>query len=707
MKTSKDIRFRVYITFIVMCVFALSIFFKAAKIQYVEGKELLAQADSIGTKIDIIQPERGNIYSEDGSLLSTSIPQFDLRVDLQAIPKDTFNKYIETLSKGLSTIFPENNWTEYKNILTTEFHKKNRYFLLKRKATYDQLLAIKALQPFSKNQNKGGLIVESNTKRINPYGLLANRVIGIWRKNGGNVGIEGRYDSLLTGKPGQRMVRRLAGGVWMPVENNEVEPENGADVVTTIDLQIQDVAENSLYTQVEKEQAEFGTCIVMEVKTGKIKAMANLGRQLDGTYAEDDNYALRLLEPGSTFKLVSLISLMKDKLINIEDKVNCQGGTAKFGPYTIRDSHAGLGLLSVKDAFAHSSNVAFAKLIYENYKERIGSYWTNLHDLGLDQSTGINLMKEPKSYFKRDSATKGRYSLAYMGMGYSVMITPLHTCMVYNSIANGGKLMQPYIVESVREYGKDILTFSPKVLKSDMLDSLSVEKIKETMNAVVENGTGKALKNPFYTICGKTGTAQVADVVDRVKQDGTHYKEKIRYTDRMYHGSFVGFFPKENPQYTICVVLRTKKGSNNYYGGQIALPVFKEVANRLYAINMHNVNSIAQQDKIGNTLPLKKMSENNYGKIFNSFKSSSNDIVGNILVSNNKDSNGSNIKQTLELKTMKTVPNVSGMGLKEAIYLLEKSGLKVSSIGKGKVISQSIEPGTSIQKGNKIILQLS
>ncbi|HMT37041.1 MAG TPA: penicillin-binding transpeptidase domain-containing protein, partial [Chitinophagaceae bacterium] len=343
----------------------------------------------------------------------------------------------------------------------------------------------------------------------------------------------------------------------------------------------------------EKEEAVFGTCIVMEVKTGKIKAMANLGRLSDGTYGEDFNYALKKIEPGSTFKLVSLISLMRDHLVTIDDKVNCQGGSAKFGPYTIRDSHAGLGWLTIKDAFAHSSNVAFAKLIHENYKDKIGTYWSNLHALGLDMITGLNISDEPRPYFKRDSVEKGRYSLAYMGMGYSVMITPLHTCMVYNSIANNGKLMKPYLVNSVKEYGNNVMSFEPVILKDSLLDANAIEKIKETMNEVIESGTGKSLKNPYYTICGKTGTAQVADVIEKIGPNGEIIKEKIRYTDRMYHGSFVGFFPKEDPQYTICVVLRTKKGSNNYYGGQIALPVFKEVANRLYAMNMHKVNSVA------------------------------------------------------------------------------------------------------------------
>lgn len=694
MNTSKDIRFRVYITFLAMCLFGVMIVYKGGIIYFKEGKELKSLADSLHTKIEVIQPERGNIYSEDGSLLSSSIPEFNLRIDMKAIPKDTFNKYLEPLSKQLSATLRDNTWTEYKEILSKEYQQGNRYFLLKKKASYEQYLTVKKFQPFCKGQNKGGFIAEANTKRINPFGLLANRVVGLYRKNAQNVGIESKYDKWLCGSQGQHIVRKIAGGTWMPIDGSEIDPENGNDVLTTLDVNIQDVAENALLKQVEKEQATFGTCIVMEVKTGKIKALANLGRRPDGSYGEDYNYAFRCLEPGSTFKLVSLISLFRDKCISINDKIDCQGGAWKVGPYTIHDSHAGLGVLSIKDAFAHSSNVAFAKLIYNNYKDKIGSYWSNLHTLRLDMKTGLDLEGEGRSHYKMDSATKGKYSLAFMGTGYSVMITPLHTCMVYNTIANGGKMMKPYLVNSIREYGKDIVTFKPMVVQDAIVDSNSLEQIKSAMNEVVESGTGKELKNPYYTICGKTGTAQVAD-------------KGIRYTDRVYHGSFVGFFPKDDPQYTICVVLRTRKGSSNYYGGLIALPVFKEVANRLFAIKMHDKNSVANKPKVNVPLPSKSMKADVYNEIASKLSIArkvpnspswlqhiSTDSLGNLTYSP--------IPQYTN-----QVPDVNGMGLKDAIYQLEKAGLKVIPQGKGKVVAQSIAPGTNYSKGQRITIQLS
>lgn len=694
MKISKDIRFRVYITFLAMCLFGVAILYKGATIQINEGAELKSMADSLHTKIDVIQPERGSIFSEDGSLLATSVPQFDLRLDLKAIKKDTFNKYIEPLSKELANILKDHTWMEYKEILSREHVKGNRYFLLKKKASYEQYMVVRKLQPFAKGQNKGGFIAESNTKRINPYGLLANRVIGLWRKNAENVGIEREFDKYLQGTQGQRIVRCIAGGTWVPLDGSEIDPENGKDVITTLDVNIQDVAENALKKTLEKEEAAFGTCIVMEVKTGKIKAIANLGRQTDGSYYEDFNYALAKLEPGSTFKLVSLISLFRDKLIKINNPVNCQGGVARIGPYTINDSHHGMGVLSIKDAFAQSSNVAFAKLIYENYRDRIGSYWSNLHALGLDQLTGLGLTGEKLPHFKKDTSKNGRYSLAFMGMGYSVMITPLHTCMVYNTIANNGTMMKPYLVNSVREYGKDIIKYEPQVASANILDSASVEAIKSAMFEVVESGTGKALKNPYYTICGKTGTAQVAD-------------KGIKYGDRVYHGSFAGFFPKDDPKYTICVVVRTKKGSSNYYGGQIALPVFKEVANRLYALSMHENHSMETVQTETKPLAPMNLSTNDYNYL--AAKLGMQKQIGggtDWLNMNSTDSLGNTMVVAIAQLNGK-VPNVSGMGLRDAIFLLEKAGLKVIVMGRGKVTQQSIAPGSDYNKGQKITIQLS
>jgi cell division protein FtsI (penicillin-binding protein 3) len=708
---NKEIRFRVYITFLAMLVVGGAIVYKAARIQVREGKELIAHADSMHTKLQTIDPERGNIYSEDGSLLASTVPQFDIHIDFSAIPNDTFQKYQVAMAKSITRILnDERTATDFLRTLQSAQAgpKPNRYFLLKKKANYEQYMALRAIQPFCQGQNKGGFIVDVNNKRINPYGLLANRVVGIWRKNGKTAGLEREYDSDLSGTQGQRVLRCIAGGVWMPIDGSEIDPKNGNDVHTTLDVNIQDVAENALLEQVRKEKAEFGTCIVMEVKTGKIKAMANLGRQANDTaYLEDFNYALKLMEPGSTFKLVSLISLFKDKKISINDMIDCHGGSFRFGPYTIRDSHHGLGRLTIKEAFAQSSNVAFARLIYENYNNNMGAYWRNLSMLGLDKKTGIGLMGEPKARFTKDSVSKGHYQLAYQGMGYHTMITPLHTCMIYNAIANQGKMMKPYLVNKVVAYGNDVLVQRPEVASNFELDSQAVAQIKSAMLEVVESGTGKALKNPYYTICGKTGTAQVADVRFYKGADGKEYKEKIHYSDRMYHGSFVGFFPNENPEYTICVVLRTRKGSSNYYGGQIALPVFKEVANRLYAIKMHPKESLADRPKRSDSMQTNTVRGTDYNTLCGIMPLKKTTFMPSDWLAQSLDSAGrtQSVKRGLMLAGM--VPNVSGMGLRDALFVLEKAGFKVNAQGKGRVIHQSIAPGKFYGRGEKIVIQLS
>ena len=708
---NKEIRFRVYITFLAMLVVGGAIVYKAARIQVREGKELIAHADSMHTKLQTIDPERGNIYSEDGSLLASTVPQFDIHIDFSAIPNDTFLKYQVDMAKAITTILNEEGTaSDYLRTLKDEQSgpKPNRYFLLKKKATYEQYMALRTIQPFCQGQNKGGFIVEVNNKRINPYGLLANRVVGIWRKNGKTAGLEREYDPYLSGTQGQRVLRCIAGGVWMPVDGSEIDPKNGNDVHTTLDVNIQDVAENALLEQVRKEKAEFGTCIVMEVKTGKIKAMANLGRQANDTnYVEDFNYALKLMEPGSTFKLVSLISLFKDKKISINDMIDCHGGSFRFGPYTIRDSHHGLGRLTIKEAFAQSSNVAFARLIYENYNNNMGAYWRNLSMLGLDKKTGIGLMGEPKARFTKDSVSKGHYQLAYQGMGYHTMITPLHTCMIYNAIANQGKMMKPYLVNKVVAYGNDVLVQGPEVASNFELDSQAVAQIKSAMLEVVESGTGKALKNPYYTICGKTGTAQVADVRFYKGADGKEYKEKINYSDRMYHGSFVGFFPNENPEYTICVVLRTRKGSSNYYGGQIALPVFKEVANRLYAIKMHPKESLADRPKRSDSMQTNTVRGTDYNTLCGVMPLKKAVVSPTDWLAQSLDSVGRPQSVKRGLPTSGMVPNVSGMGLRDALFVLEKAGFKVNAQGKGRVIHQSIAPGKLYGRGEKIVIQLS
>lgn len=691
----KDIRFRVYIAFTGICLLGLAILFKAFLIQLKEGPELRQLAKEMHTRSATLPAERGNIYTEDGALLCSTIPQFDVHVDFSVIKPDTFKRYLDTLATGLSSLFKDATVATYKQLLTAEFTKQSRYWSLKNKVPYYEYQVLRSFPVFNKGARRGGLIVDPNIKRINPYGMLAYRTIGLWRENSQIIGLEAAYDSVLKGMSGSRVEQKATGGVWLPVEGSEVDPRNGMDLVTTIDIGIQDVAEHALKSVLEQYKCMYGTCIVMEVKTGKIKALANLGRQKDGSYWEDFNYAMMPTEPGSTFKLVTLMSLLNDGYININQSVDCQGGVAHFGNLTLHDSHLGLGVMSIKDAFAHSSNVAMAKLGNQYYGSNPQKYIDHLYKLHLNERTHIDLLGERKPVVKTpNSSGWSSTSIPWMSYGYEIQITPLHTCMVYNSVANGGKMMKPYLISAIREYGKDVKVFNPQVVVDKVADSSAIAQLRACMEEVVLSGTAKHIKSPFYAIAGKTGTAQVAD-------------KGIRYTDGVYQGSFVGYFPADRPQYTIAVVVRTSPGSSAYYGGTIAAPVFRMIADRVFA---NSKGWDGPLDSIAKTGDKKLVAQQTTGRKYNTLLKYAGVKVdvpaGNELMQLTADSNK---KITIESAKVYEgyVPDVSGLGLKDAVYLLEKEGMQVQVKGKGKVQLQSVAPGSRIYKGQKIILQLS
>ncbi len=695
MSADKVIRLRVYLCFMGMCLFALAILVKGSFVIFKEGPQLKAYADSLYTDVQVLQPERGNIYTEDGSLLSSSIPEFDIRLDLVTLPKDTFKKYINPLSSSLAEILYDKgkSATDYKLTLKKQQKKGNRYYLLARKVSYSQYLKIKKLQPFIKGANRGGFMTESHIKRSNPFGILANRTVGIWRENAQKVGLEDAFNTELKGEEGRRIVRKIAGGAYMPIDGSEVEPVNGKDVVTTLDMNIQDVAENALMKQLKIDNATYGTCVVMETKTGKIKALANLGRQKDGSYYEDKNYALVGIEPGSTCKVISLISLLNDKKTEIDKSINCSNTASyRIGKRRITDSHP-VGTVSVKKALAQSSNIGFFKMIYHNYKNDKNAYINNLKKLNLHLPTGIEINGESKTNLNETRVHDEEYLIGSMGYGYGMKLTPMHLCMVYNAIANNGKMMKPYLVNAVKEYGQTIQKFEPVVLNEKAVIPSAVEDIKDAMHEVVQSGTGKKLRNPYYNICGKTGTAR-------------HAEGKKGYNG-LYHASFIGFFPKEDPQYTIAVVVRTSRNSKNYYGGLLALPVFQEVANRLYATHVVTPKTYVNTDSLHRTPELKKLHATQFSTIASALgMETRNKVVTGWLQSAKESEDKKWDTQGVQFGN-KDVPNVKGMGLRNAMTVLESRGLRVIPVGKGKVARQSVEPGVTIKKGQTITIHLS
>ncbi|OSZ79365.1 hypothetical protein CAP35_14225 [Chitinophagaceae bacterium IBVUCB1] len=695
MTVKQDIRFRVYVAFSCICLLGLAIVLKVAYIQVNEGPELRKLAKSMHTRNTTLPAERGNIYTEQGALLCSTIPQFDVHVDFSVIKADTFYKHVDALAEGMAVLFKDKTAEAYKKALTEAYKKQSRYWLLKKNLPYYDYQALRSLPIFNKGKRRGGFIEDPNIKRINPYGMLAYRTIGLWRENSQTVGMERTYDSVLRGENGTRIERKETGGVWMPLEGSEVEPQNGKDLVTTLDIGVQEVAEHSLKSVLEQYECAYGTCVVMEVQTGKIRALVNLGRQKDGTYWEDLNYAMMPTEPGSTFKLMTLLALLSDKYVTIDSVVDCQGGVAHFSNLTVKDSHLGLHRLSIKNAFAQSSNVAMAKLGYQYYQSNPKKYLGHLHKLHLDTKTGIDLTGERSPRVKRPGQSDwSATTLPWMAYGYEIMITPLHTCMVYNAVANGGKLMRPYLISEVREYGKTIRKYEPTVLEEQVADTSAIRQLQDCMKEVALTGTAKHIRSPFYSIAGKTGTAQVAD-------------KGIQYSDGVYQGSFVGYFPAERPKYTIAVVIRTKPRSGAYYGGTIAAPVFRMIADKVFAASKGWTGPLDSIAKHGD----KKLIANNasaasYDVLLRRMGSKAPEMPNNVIIKAATDSNKKMVVQPAKIYAGQ-VPDVSGLGLKDAVYLLEKQGMKVVVRGRGRVYAQSVPAGTRINKGQNIVLQLS
>lgn len=675
-----------------MFFFAIAIVLRILWIQYVEGSELRALSERTHTKTEILPANRGDIISEDGQLLSSTKPEFEIRIDFKSINPDTFHAYVEELADSLASLWPAKSSRVYATELRNGFKQGKRYYLLAKGVQYYEFQRLRAFPIFEKGPRRGGFIAEHKPKRVNPYHILAYRTIGLWREHAASVGLESAYDTALAGREGSRVVRKTSGNVWMPVPDSEYEPVDGRDIVTTIDIGIQEVAENALMETLKEHNCQWGTVIVMEVATGKIKALANLGKQKDGSYWEDKNYALEKSEPGSTFKLMSLYALLEEGYVTIHDVTNAYGGIKYFGKQRVRDDHLGMGATTIKNAFAKSSNVVFANLVATHFKDDPMRYIKRLQKLHLHEKTGIDLKGETTPLIKtpKSKSWNSVTSLPWIAYGYESLITPLHTCMVYNAVANNGRLMKPYLVSEIREYGKVVKKFEPVVLEEQIGSKETIAQLKEAMREVVISGTGKRVQSPYYNAAGKTGTAQVAD-------------GKITYADGVKQGSFVGFFPYENPKYTIAVLVRSVPGGA-YYGGVVAAPVFKKIADKLYA---SHIGGWKIPDLSANkAIVLKKGMSSSIYRALTGLNYET-EQMGNIFgIARLAGVEGAKAKVQELAIDGKHVPDVQGMGLKDAVYILENIGMKVKAQGFGVVVSQSIAPGTALAPGSVITLQL-
>lgn len=689
---------KIYIIYLLIILAGLLVIGKVAYIQFFEGKELREEAKRVSLRYDEVEAYRGNICTTDGSLLATSVPIFEIRLDVASplIPNRDFTNNIDSLSSHLSRLFQDHYKGYYKNKLTRARSEGDRYFLLKRNVTYAQLKELKKFPIFRRGKYRGGLIAIPKTSREKPHQLLAFRTIG-WDKPGedNDVGLEAAYSKYLKGSSGRRLVQRIGNGSWRPVNPDiEIEPKSGWDIITAIDINLQDVAENALLRQLKLHKADHGCAILMEVNTGYIKAIANLGRNKDGEYHEDYNYAIgEATEPGSTFKLASMLVALEDEKVILEDTIETGDGWTMYHGETMQDVHKiANGRIPVKEVFWHSSNVGVSKIITQHYADNPQEYIDGIRSLHLHEPLDLEISGEGKPLIKDTENEKwSLLTLPWMSVGYEVKVTPLQLATLYNAIANDGKMMRPRIAKEIREAGKTIKHFKPEVIDHSIVSSETLEKAKILLEGVVKEGTAKTLDNAFYKIAGKTGTAQIA-----VPHKG--------YNKRDYIASFVGYFPADNPAYT-CIVVINAPRSGEYYGSRVAGPVFKDIADKVYAMQL----DIHRTDKkfVRTNLPTNESGHSKeLRKVFATLDLPMQSNVLQAPWARSYVSNDTIILQNQQYSKA-VIPDLRGLKARDAVYLVEKTGAKASIKGHGEVYRQSVKPGSTIRKNMTVTLHLN
>ncbi len=658
MKSSKKIiGYRLYFISSILLFFAFAVSSKIIYIQTIDGDKYKKIGDERTLKNIVLKPIRGNIYSDDKSILATTVFKYQLNWDSKVVSQNLFNKHKYDLAKGIS-IITNQNYSDVLNSIEEAKNFGNRYFFIGKNLNYKQQKLLKELPIFNLSSNKGGLIIKQKISRERPLGKIAERTIGYDKpvKNGTyyRVGLEGAFATLLEGKEGYRLKRKIANGQWKSINNtNEKEPTEGYDIHTTLNTNFQDIAHNALLSQLEKYEANFGTVILMEVNTGSIKAIVNLGRTEKGTYYEKLNYAVGFAqEPGSTFKLISMMAALEDNYVNSSDIIHTGNGKRIIHGKTVRDSKkGGYGSISASKVFEVSSNTGIVNIIYNNYKDNPKKFVDRIYNMGIHKPLGIPIKGEakPKIPYPTDSSWSG-ISLPWMAWGYGVALTPLQILSFYNAVANNGVMIKPNFIEQIGKMGsKPHIKFSKEIINPSICSKKTLKVVQKMLTNVVEKkwGTAHNIKDQNFKIAGKTGTSQINYNTDSIE----------------YNSSFVGYFPSDRPKYSCIVVINKPNKEIGYYGATVAAPVFKEIAKRVF-----------------NGMLIEK----------------------SISLSNLK------IHKIDEISNTDKLPNLRGHELMDVLPFLENFGIDVKIIGsKGKVKSQSILPGTFVDQINEITLEVS
>lgn len=663
MEINKNTSYKLYAVVIFLTLVTLGVFIKLTNIQIVEGNYYRELAKKKTVKTHIIPSNKGNIYSADGSLLATSIPHYTLRFDAVTSNKQAFSKIfdenIDALSDSLSAMFGKPSYF-YKSELKQAKAKGNRYFFIAKGLNYSKYLRIKKFPIFKLGPNKGGVIFEQETVREHPIGLIAERTIGYERKNEdgsiGGKGIEWSFRNYLNGQDGKRLMQKMGKGQWKPLrDENELEPKDGLDIISTLDVYIQDIAHHALLKQLVYYEADHGCVVVMETKTGHVKAISNLGRDSKGNYYETINYAVsEAHEPGSTFKLVNMLALLEDKLADTSTIYDTKGGKIFIGGKPITDSgNKNYGKISLARAMELSSNTVLVQSIYQKYKAQPLTYLKHLSNFKLDRPLELQIKGAANPTIPKpgDQLWSG-LSLPWMGWGYGVSVTPLHTLALYNAVANDGVMLKPLFVSEIKAWDKTIKKFEPEILNASICSKETAAKLKKVLENVVVRGTGSSLYSKNFSMAGKTGTA----------------KNNYDKNNQHYVSSFVGFFPANEPKYSCIVVIHKPSVNKGYYGADVSGPVFKSIAQKVFT-DSPTLNEVKSKYLASNK-PFEEKYNNYYKKL-----------------------------------DSKNIPNVKGMMAMDAVALLENMNVKVIIKTAHQIKEQSLEPGTPISKNLTIYLQ--
>lgn len=698
-----NILLRVYIAFGLILLFAAAVVIQLYRVQRVQGEKWKAMAFSQSTKYQNIEASRGNIYSVDGSLLATSVPEYELRMDMLAggIAKDKdFYSRVDSLAESLAGLYPDRSKKEFLKLLREARADSNRYQLIRRHVTHSELKRIRKFPIFKLGKNRGGLIALQQNKRILPFKSLAARTIGYKNENVANaVGLEGAFANEINGEPGKRLMQRIAGGVYMPVNNGEEEipAKDGADIISTIDVNYQDVAQDALKKQLIKSKAHHGSVVLMDVATGEIRAIANFTKTKEGDYKEMLNYAISdAAEPGSTFKLASYMTAIDHGKIDTGTLVDARHGRYDMiNPRTgkialkIRDAEDEGGIMSVKRAFEKSSNVAVATMIYNKYQDNPKEFTDKLYSYHLNQKLDLQIKGEGKPRIKNPNSEDWNklQSLSQIAYGYESKLTPLQMLTFYNAVANNGKMIAPLFVREIKRLGNTVERFNARVINPQICSPATLAKVRGMLEGVVLQGTGRlVIKNDLYSVAGKTGTAQIA-------QGSKGYGAK-----NSHQTSFCGYFPADKPKYSMIVVI-SDPTAGSHFAAEVAGPVFREIADRVYSNDLR-INQKPQTYLVGNTNPPKVKTGNTKALKQVYTMLGVKPLYADAANTTIDTSNGVSYAD-VQYKSG-TVPSVTGMGLSDALYLLGNAGYKVTVRGSGVVKNQSVTGGSRIPKGSRI-----